>query len=135
MNYVRLGELDKAIELYENALREDRDNMTCRYYLGKAYHEREDYAKALIQYKSVVEHNKQLDETVQTDEKSEQHLRMAWFNSALCYEKLGKLAAARVTYENFLQRFTQGELTICAMVALKRIGKICLLLNSEKYGN
>jgi len=121
MNYVRLGELDRAIEVYENALREDRENMTCRYYLGKAYHERGDYAKALLQYELIMEYNKQLDKTVQIDEKSEQHLRIAWFNSALCCEKLGKVTAARATYEDFLKRFTKGELAICAMVALKRL--------------
>jgi tetratricopeptide (TPR) repeat protein len=121
INYVRLGELDKAIELYESALREERENIACRYYLGKAYYERGDYEKALVQYNLIVENNKQLNQTARTDEKVERQFRMAWFNSALCYEKLGKLAAARATYEDFLKQFTKGELTICAMVALKRL--------------
>ena len=95
--------------------------MTCRYYLGKAYHERGDYARALMQYKTIVEHNKQLDNTTRTTEKAEWQFRMAWFNSALCCEKLGKLAAARAIYKGFLLRFTEGELAICAMVALKRL--------------
>jgi len=119
MNYVRLGELDRAIEVYENVLREGQENIACRYYLGKAYHERGDYEKALIQYKLI--HNKQINQTIRSDEKSEERLRMAWFNSALCYEKLGKVATARATYKSFLQRLTKGELAICAMVALQRL--------------
>ena len=119
MNYVRLGELDRAIEVYENVLREGQENIACRYYLGKAYHERGDYEKALIQYKLI--HNKQINQTIRSDEKSEERLRMAWFNSALCYEKLGKVATARATYKSYLQRLTKGELAICAMVALQRL--------------
>jgi len=137
MNYIRLGELNRAISVYENALRErlrepesgtqaevaeeERGGMTCRYYLGRAYHEREDYTRALMQYETIVEHNKQLDKTIRSTEKAEWQFRMAWFNSALCCEKLGKLTAARNTYKTFLQRFTKGELAICAMVALKRL--------------
>lgn len=119
MNYVRLGELDRAIEVYEKALLEGQENIACRYYLGKAYHERGDYAKALIHYKLI--HNKQINQTMRGDEKSEERLRMVWFNSALCYEKLGKIATARATCKSFLQRFTKGELAICAIVALKRL--------------
>ena len=128
MNYTRLGELDRAISVYENALREgfreaggENSEMSCRYYLGKAYHERGDYAKALTQYKTIMEHNKQLDKEIRHTEKAERQFRTAWFNSAVCCEKLGKLAAARATYKNFLQRFTKGELAICAMGALKRL--------------
>jgi len=143
INYTRLGELDRAIGIYENALREEQNDTVCRYYLGKAYHERGDYAKALMQYKLIVETGQEafnscsptrpLQHTPNPSQerREDQKFRMAWFSSAICYEKLGEVTAARATYKNYLQRFTKGELAICAMGGLKRLANQVDLLPDE----
>ena len=122
INYVRLGELDRAIDVYEEALSEElHEDMACRYYLGKAYQERQDYARALTQYRVIVEHHRKRDGTLQEMEKLEWQFQRAWHNSAVCCEKLGKFKAARAVYGGFLQQFSSGELAICARGALKRL--------------
>lgn len=105
----------QMIELLESAVMNYPSPVT-HYYLGRAYHERGMYEKAMEQFQTLVD---------KYPDSNHWHLAIANFNIAKCLEFLGRKGEAVKKYEHFMEKYEDNEdydhLYTAAQLALKQL--------------
>ena len=113
--YHQRGNLDKAVELYEQAIAFNTNASEAYYNLGLVFLEQADASKDKIAQTNLIEKAlKQFD----TSTKYDVTFSAAYYYLGLSYEKLGDLVAAKRHYENAL---TFGDELQFAKEALERL--------------
>jgi len=115
--YLRIGELEEAIQAYESFLQRSGKEKLYRSFamegLGYSFEGKKDYEKAISAYQEVIDSGESFQ------------FANAYFGLGRCYEKLGKPKEALQNYRSFVNVSQKSEMT---NIVLRKIS------NLEKMG-
>ena len=115
--YLARHEFDKAIEQFEEALNLDKKNAELRADLGAAYLERASAGRDNPDTSDLSKSLEQLKQAIEIDDS----LLAAYFNKALCLQRMNELISAKEAWEDYLKKDPDSEWSKEAEINLRSL--------------